>query len=161
VDEVDESDRVIGVVTRRDLRERRVRHRCVFVVVRDSAGRVLVHRRADHKDIWPGWWDLAAGGVLGSGESYDDAAVRELAEELGISGVVLRRFGRGSYESDTVAERAAMYGVSWDGPIEFADGEVAEARWVTVGELGQMIDTMPFVPDSVTLVWPLVHPVIT
>lgn len=156
VDEVDEHDRVVRVVTRREMRSGRLRHRTAFIVVESSAGDVLVHRRAEHKDIWPGRWDLAAGGVLASGEGYDAGAVRELAEELGISDVALQRLGRGSYEDDDVAEIATVYRTIWDGPVRFADGEVAEARWMTRAELWRAVRAgEPFVPDSVALVLPL------
>lgn len=158
VDVVDENDQVVGVVSRAEMRAGRLRHRTAFVLVVSSDGWVLVHRRSDAKDVWPGRWDLAAGGVLASGESYEDGAVRELAEELGITGVPLLALGHGRFESDEVAEVAAIYQVTWDGPVEFSDGEVAEARWVTPEELVAMVAQELFVPDSVDLVLPLVPP---
>jgi len=53
------------------------------VLCRDAAGRIYVHRRTDDKDVYPGMYDMTAGGVLGAGESYLEAARRELAEALG------------------------------------------------------------------------------
>lgn len=156
VDVVDEQDRVLRVVTRREMRAQRLRHRTVFIAVVNSAGDVLVHRRADHKDVWPGRWDLAAGGVLASGEGYDHGAVRELAEELGIVDVALQRLGKGGYEDTDVAELATVYRAQWDGPVHFADGEVAEARWMTLEEVQRGASgSLVFVPDSVALVLPL------
>ena len=67
------------------MRRHRLRHRATFVVVRCSRGHVLMHRRSDTKDLWPGRWDLAVGGVVTAGEGYDDAARRELAEEVGVT----------------------------------------------------------------------------
>src|SRR5262245_62126821 len=139
VDVVDEQDAVVGVATRREMRAGRLRHRCVFVVVRARDGRVLVHRRSEAKDVWPGRWDLAAGGVLAQGESFGDGALRELAEELGISGVALKSLGTGRYDDESVAEVAAVYEVVWDGPVDFTDGEVVEAKWVTTAELATMV----------------------
>ncbi len=159
VDEVDADDRVLRTVTRAEMRSQRLRHRSVFVVVQSSADDVLVHRRADHKDVWPGRWDLAAGGVVSSGESYDGAAVRELAEELGIVDVPIERLGRGAYDDGDVSEVAAVYRVRWDGPVHFADGEVAEVCWVTLEELQREATGgsggRAFVPDSVALALPL------
>ena len=69
------------------------------VVVRSTvAGDVLVHRRAGWKDLWPGYWDLAVGGVVGVGEPWPAAARRELAEELGVEVVELFELGGFSYE---------------------------------------------------------------
>src|SRR4051812_16391315 len=84
VDVVDEHGQVIDVVARRRMRAENLRHRAVFVAILSTDGRVLVHRRADHKDVWPGRWDLAIGGVVVAGEGWDDAARREVAEEIGV-----------------------------------------------------------------------------
>jgi len=148
VDIVDEHDRVIATVTRAEMRRRRLRHRCTFVVVRTSDGGVLVHRRSEDKDLWPGAWDLAAGGVVTSGEDWEPAARRELAEEVGITGVELEPIGSGAYNDDHVDEVARMWTVTWDGPVSFDDGEVVEAHVVTLDELRTRLDRDPFVPDS-------------
>src|SRR5262245_32721356 len=87
VDIVDELDRVIAVVTRRQMRAERLRHRAVFIAVQGSDGRLLIHQRSPAKDVRPGAWDIAFGGVVATGEPYDLAALRELEEEIGVSGV--------------------------------------------------------------------------
>src|SRR2546421_3990252 len=71
VEHVDEAGNVLAVVTRERMRAERLRHRCVYLLV-THAGHLLIHRRADHKDIWPDRWDVAAGGVVGADESWDD-----------------------------------------------------------------------------------------
>ena len=45
-----------------------------------------MHRRTDTKDVFPGEYDMFVGGVVSAGESYDDSALREIGEELGIVG---------------------------------------------------------------------------
>lgn len=154
VDIVDEHDLVVATVTRAEMRARRLRHRTVAIVVADGAGRVLVHRRSPDKDVWPGRWDLAAGGVVGASEAYDDAARRELAEELGVEvePAAVVAIGSGPYEDDDVAEIARLYRVVHPGPFRFADGEVVEARWVDRAELAALRASAPFVPDSVSLI---------
>ena len=152
VDVVDERDRVIGTVTRAEMRAHRLRHRTAFVLVVSSAGRLLVHRRSGDKDLWPGRWDLGAGGVLTSGEDYEPAARREVAEELGIEVGALRLVGTGAYRDDDVDEVGRVYVTVHDGPFRFADGEIVEARFVDRTELDELVDTAPFVPDSLALV---------
>ena len=142
VDIVDEHDRVLRVAPRQEMRTQRLRHRSVFVVVESSASDILVHRRADHKDIWPGRWDLAAGGVVAAGEGYDVAAVRELHEELGIEAVALERLGRGIYEDSDVSEVATVYRARWDGPIRFADGAPMNG-FVTAADLDRLLNQTP------------------
>src|ERR1043165_747007 len=85
VDVVDEHDIVVDTVSRADMRADNLRHRAVYLAVISSRGELLVHQRSPHKDVWPSYWDVAAGGVVTAGESYDVAARRELQEELGIT----------------------------------------------------------------------------
>lgn len=154
VEIVDEHDRVVAVVTRAAMRAGRLRHRTVAIVVTDGAGRVLVHRRSEDKDVWPGRWDVAAGGVVGAGESFRDAARREVAEELGVDVApdALVAFGGGAYEDDDVAEIARLYRLVHHGPFRFTDGEVVEARWVDRRELADLRARAPFVPDSAAMI---------
>ncbi len=154
VDVVDELDVVIATVTRREMRRDRLRHRAVAIAVLGSDGRLLVHRRADTKDVWPGLWDLAAGGVVAAGESYEDAAHRELSEELGVDGE-LEPLGRGAFEDDQVALVGCGFVCRHDGPFSFTDGEITEVRWVDASALGRLMATERFVPDNVTLLLPL------
>ena len=84
VDQLDADGAVVGLVTRRDMRAHNLRHRSVAVVVLNSRGELLAHRRADWKDVWPSRWDLSFGGVVGAGEPWEEAAARELSEEAGV-----------------------------------------------------------------------------
>ena len=152
VDVVDEFDRVEQVTTRESMRRDNLRHRGVGIAVLDSEDRVLIHRRADDKDVWPGYWDMAAGGVLASGESYLDGARRELAEELGIVGVALHFVGEQRFEDESVRVITHCFIARYDGDVVFNDGEVAEARWVTAEEFTDLIDVLTWCPDSLSMV---------
>lgn len=154
VDVVDDDDRVIATVTRARMRAEVLQHRAVSIAVFGSDGRLLVHRRADTKDVWPGMWDIAAGGVVAAGESYDEAARRELAEELGIAGVQLVPLGEGRYRDDAVVLIGRGYTVVSDGPFTFTDGEIAEVRWVDRAALDALLATERFVPDNLVLLLP-------
>jgi isopentenyldiphosphate isomerase len=159
VEWVDEDGRVRAVVTRGRMRAEKLRHRSVAVVVRSTtAGDVLVHRRAGWKDLWPGYWDLAVGGVVGVGEPWPAAARRELAEELGLEVVTLVELGGFRYEDANVAELARVFSVRSDGPFRFDDGEVVETGWVPVAELAGWVDQRAVCPDSVAGVLPLIEP---
>jgi isopentenyldiphosphate isomerase len=158
VDVVDADDRVVDTVPRSRMRAENLRHRAVFVVVRSSSGDVLVHRRSSMKDVWPGWWDLAVGGVLAAGERYDTAAVREVAEELGVTAAGLQQLGAGTYEDGVVRLHGRVYELVCDGPFTFADGEVVEAVFVSLAELERRLGRDDFLPDSRSLVLPLLRP---
>ena len=160
VDVVDEQDRVLRTVTRAEMRRDRLRHRAVFVAVCDGQGRILVHRRSPAKDVWPGWLDIAVGGVVASGETYDAAVERELMEEIGVSGVRCVPLDEGraeAYDDDQVSLLGRCYVVTTTGPFVFRDGEVSEAWWVAVGDLDELFGRENFLPDSITLLLPKLH----
>lgn len=151
VEWVDAAGRVIEVVTRRRMRAENLRHRSVGIVVLASDGRLLVHRRADTKDLRPGWWDVMAGGVVAAGEDVATAATRELAEELGIVDVPLEALGVHRWDDVDSMEICHLYRVVHDGPYRFADGEVAEARLVTPAELEHLLRRASFLPGSLAM----------
>lgn len=164
IDEVDANDQVTRVVTRRMMRAERLRHRAVFVAVFDGAGRLLIHRRSMEKDLWPGWYDIAVGGVVGSGESYESGARRELAEEMGIVGATPESIDGGvaqAYDDRDVSLIGRCFRVVHSGELRFTDGEVAEAWWVTSRELDDWMVRERFLPDSVSLILPLIRPFIS
>jgi isopentenyldiphosphate isomerase len=159
VDVVDDDDVVVRTVTRAEMRRDRLLHRAVAVAVFATDGRLLVHRRADTKDVWPGQWDIAAGGVVAAGEGYLEAARREVSEELGIEvepPLELEPLGDGRYSDDAVALIGRLYRLVHDGPFRFTDGEIAEVRWVTWHELDELRRRHRFVPDSIAMLLPLI-----
>lgn len=60
-------------------------YRDVYICLFSPSGDVLIQQRAAGKYIDPGLWDLSAGGAVLAGETSQQAASRELAEELGIN----------------------------------------------------------------------------
>jgi isopentenyldiphosphate isomerase len=149
VDVVDEQDRVVGQATRAQAYARRLRHRCAFVLAKDAAGRIFVHQRTAHKLVFPSRYDMFVGGVVGAGESYDAAALREASEELGVSGLPeplpLFRF---RYETAEHAWWSAVYEVRCDQPVQPQPEEVAWHAFLTGDELARRLDEWPWVPDG-------------
>lgn len=137
------------VATRAEMRARNLWHGATAVVVRDPAGRVYVHRRTDTKDVYPGRYDFAAGGVLQAGEEPHAAALREVEEELGVTGVALRPLFETDYADDHTRFHAHCYECTWDGPIRWQPEEVAWGEWVTPDRLLAMLGELPFMPDTV------------
>lgn len=154
VEEVDRDGRVLRLVSRAEMRRGALRHRTVFVAVLSADGTtLLVHQRAAWKDIWPGAWDLAFGGVCGVGEGWAEAARRELAEEAGLD-AALEEVGGGAYEADGVAEVARVFVARTDAEPTCPDGEVAAVERVPLAELDAWLADRTVCPDSVALVVP-------
>lgn len=157
VEVLDESGAVVGVVTRGQMRAANLPHRNVVVALRRSDGRWVVHRRADWKDVNPGLWDVAFGGVPAPGESDTDAAVRELAEEAGVAVDADRlvEVARLRHADDRTRWSGPVYVVVDDGPVVPADGEVAEVAEVAAGGLTAWAAGHPLCPDARTTVLPV------
>ncbi|MFG1807214.1 NUDIX hydrolase [Streptomyces sp. NPDC049040] len=149
IDIVDERDRVVGQARRADAYERGLRHRAAFVLVRDGEDRIFVHRRTARKLVFPSLYDLFVGGVLGAGETYDEAALREAEEELGVSGLPrpepLFRF---LYEDGPRAWWSAVYQVRCELPVSPQPEEVAWHGFLTEQELARRLGEWPWVPDG-------------
>jgi len=148
---IDVDGAVIGVVTRREMRARNLRHRCTYIAVVTSSGELVVHQRADWKDVYPGWWDVAFGGVCGVGEDWLLSARRELAEEAGISGAELEDLGPVAWK-DLIVGRVFL--ARHDGGLTCPDGEVQQVDRVPLADLGGWLDTSEVCLDSIDLVVP-------
>lgn len=147
VEVVDEDDRVVDVVPRSLVRERLLLHRCTYVVVLDQDGHVYVHRRADSKDVHPGFYDVVAGGVNGVGESYEVCAAREVHEELGVTARPVYRFTH-RYQGPDGRCFGGVFDVVWDGPIRWQPEEVAWGTFLSLDDVDAMIERERFCPDS-------------
>jgi 8-oxo-dGTP pyrophosphatase MutT (NUDIX family) len=151
---------VTGSAPRGEVYARSLWHASAGVVLRSGDGRrVYVHRRADTKAVMPGLWDCVAGGVVDAGEDPYDTARRELAEELGVTGVSLTPLLSTAWESGPGPGlggpgglRCHLFGwtAHWGGPVTHQPTEVAEGRWVAHAELAALLEG-PFAPDSAVL----------
>lgn len=145
---VDEHDQPLGALARAELRERGLIGRCTFILLFNSQGELCVHRRTLSKALYPGYWDVAAGGMVGVHEEYAESAARELEEELGIAGVALRFHEK--FYFDQLGNRlwCAVFSAVSDAPLRLQPEEVIEARFVTVEQAEVESREKDFCPDS-------------
>jgi isopentenyldiphosphate isomerase len=113
-------------------------HRVTHIWIANGKGEVLCQQRSLSKDKNPGKWQSFFGGHLKAGQTYEDNALSELHEELGIS--VDREQLKPLYvkKSESAKHFAQIYLLTWtDQPEElhFNDGEVAQVRWLGLKEL--------------------------
>ncbi len=130
-DVVDEQDRVVAQARRADVHAQKLRHRAVHVLCLDGAGRVFLQRRSMLKDSAPGKWCASCSGHVDSGEDYDTAAVRELAEEIGVKvdGSALERWLRLDACRETGMEFVWVYRVRHEGPFMLHPAEIMDGAW--------------------------------
>ena len=86
---VNEKDEIIGTMPKIEAHKSGVLHRIAVVYLENDKGEVLVQHRAD------GYLDHSSAGHVDVGESYEEAAYRELHEELGVKDVKLEYIGHG------------------------------------------------------------------
>jgi ADP-ribose pyrophosphatase YjhB (NUDIX family) len=112
---------------------------CAFAAARDVTGRLLLVRRCDTGD-----WELP-GGHVDPGESASDAAVRETAEESGITVGITGLAGIYTDPGHVIADPRAgpvrqPFAVCFHAsPLYGSTGgdqvETSEARWFTIGDI--------------------------
>lgn len=133
-DLVDIDDKVIGQATRRECNTNpALIHRAVFVLIYDKHNRLLWQKRSLAKDINPGMWVTSASGHVDAGESYQEAAVRELKEELGIN-VPLTYLGKFLFRYANESEFSAIYRGIFDGPFDYNEIEISEIAFMSIYE---------------------------
>ena len=156
-DVVDENDRVLRQAPRSLVHADKLRHRAVHVLVRDPAGRVYLQKRSETKDNHPGLWDSSCSGHLSAGEDYEEAAVRELAEELGIvTEAPLHLILSISASAETGNEFIRVYTCRHDGTVHPNPVEISEGRWLDPGEIDRWILRSPDeLSPAFRLVWRL------
>jgi len=150
VDVIDESGNVVGVVSRREIREQRLPHRCTYVLVFNSKGELFVHQRTPMKDVFPSYWDVCVGGVLASGESFNESARREVREEIGIT-VIPEPLFLFRYSDERTIVQGMVYRVTHDGPFILQPEEVVRGQFVPLAAMSQLTATEPFCPDGLAV----------
>lgn len=145
---VDEQDVLLGGLGRAELRERGLIGRGTYILLFNSAGQLCVHQRTLSKAIYPGYWDVAAGGMVAVGETYAQSAARELEEELGVSGVPLQAHEQFFFDQPGNRIWCAVFSAVWDGPLRLQPEEVLQARFLSIDEVLRETEQKAYCPDS-------------
>ena len=135
-------DDATGKVTGRALRSEchgnpALIHRSVHVIVLHPDGdKLLLQKRCMNKDIQPGKWDSAVGGHLACGENYEQAAVREMGEELGLpSSLPLTHRFDIKIRNEIESENTRVFSTVCAGPFTIQESELDGIAFFTFDEL--------------------------
>jgi len=151
VEIVDQDNNPIGAVTRRIMRQQNLIHRAAYVLVFNRNGQLFIQKRTPTKDIYPGYWDLAAGGVVLAGESYLESAQRELQEELGLAGVKLAHLFDQYFEESGNRVWGRVFSCVHEGPFILQKEEIVHGRFIGLDEIEALHQTEPVTPDGMAL----------
>ncbi len=139
---VDEGDCVLGEAPRATVHGNNLRHRAVHILLFNRKRELFLQKRSRFKDRHPCVWDSSAAGHVDAGEDYDEAASRELKEELGVT-TRLARVLKLPATQETGEEFIWLYRGLHDGPFELARSEI---------ELGE------FFPSDLVTAWVSARP---
>jgi isopentenyldiphosphate isomerase len=122
-------------------------HLTVHAAIFNSDGKMLIQRRTDNKESWPGLWDITVGGAVVSGEDTRLGIERELEEELGI--IESFKDARPYLTIHSTRCICDVYILVRDVDLEslvFQPTEVSAARYATLDEITELIKEGKFLP---------------
>lgn len=146
---VDKDNKVTGSAPRHQMRAGGLPHRATYILVFNSLGELFVQKRTMTKDIYPGYYDVAAGGVVLAGERYDESAKRELAEELGIKETDLTSHFTFFYQEDKNRVWGRVYSCIYDGELILQAEEVESGSFMSPQEVLALSKKERFTRDGI------------
>lgn len=154
---VDEKNNVVGAAPRSQMRAQGLAHRATYILVFNSMGDLYVQKRTPLKDIYPGYYDVAAGGVVLEGETYEECAERELEEEMGIRGIPLTKLFDFYHKDGRNRVWGRVYRCIYDGEIVLQVEEVESGEFRRIEEVLQTGENEKFTPDGIYVLKRYIH----
>ncbi len=142
LDLVDDNDNVIAKKTRTEIYRTGLKnYRVVNAFIKNSEGKLWIPRRGPNKRIFPLSLDFSMGGHVDSGEGYEQAFKREVAEELNLDMDTLeyRELGKLSPRINRVSSFMMVYEVAYSEAVNYNKNDFVEAYWLTPQELRERI----------------------
>ena len=140
LDIVNDQDEVIGKTSYADVYDKLHNHRIVHVLIFNDKGEMALQLRSKQKKFCPQHWVTAVGGHVQSGESYEQAALREMEEEVGVQlPVEFLRKDRYEWQSESLIKFLATFKAVFNGPFEVNPEEVDRVEFFSMDKIKQMI----------------------
>jgi isopentenyl-diphosphate delta-isomerase type 1 len=132
---VDKNDNILEYRTRYECHhDKSLIHRTVGVLIYNRHGELLLQKRSLTKDLDPGLWGVSVGGHVTKGQTDEEAAMREMKEELGIS-TRIHPLKKWIMYSKWETERGMLYTAIYDGPFNPDPVEVDHVEFFAVSRL--------------------------
>ncbi len=145
LDIVNDKDEVIGQEERLIVHQKQLLHRYVHVLIVRSDGNLVIQQRHPKVTNYPSTFDASAGEHVRSGESYLDAAMRGLTEELGIETKV-RFLAKIQNCLNPAIENmiGELFIGHHDGPYHPQVLEISRLEFMTIEELDFILGRYPY-----------------
>jgi isopentenyl-diphosphate delta-isomerase len=142
---VDESDLVLGSVERERAHREGILHRTGIVFVVRSDEKILLQRRSAEKRTFPNRYDTSASFHVKFGESYEEAAKRELKEETGLS-APLEYLGKFTHRDPPEYQIVAVFLCRSDEDIQIDSSEAIGADFHQKEQIDEIVASKPVTP---------------
>ena len=146
------------VITRGDDIPKNLYHLVVHVCIFNAKNQMLIQQRQTFKKGWPNMWDITVGGSAMIGENSRQAAMREVAEELGLKidlektpPVITKYFSEG-FDDIYILEKEMDIS-----DLKLQYEEVQAIKWAGIEEILDMIGLKKFIPYDESLIQFLFH----
>ncbi len=144
-DIVNEMDEIIGKISE-DMQNtvKPSQLRFINIIIINDDKKILVPKRSFNRRIFPNCYDFSVGGHVNSGEEYEEAAYRELKEELGIVNVKLQEVAYFSpYYSDSNTFQK-VYILKYNNEIKNYDQDgIEKIYYMTKEEIQELMKDKP------------------
>lgn len=135
---VDKNDKIIGFKTRGECHSNnKIIHRGSGVVIFNKKGEILLQKRSQTKDTYPGYFTTSAAGHVAKGESYSKTAKREMQEEIGVKPRI-KFITKFTWHDNRESEIDALFTAIHSGPFKVYKTEVEYVQFVTKDQLKKM-----------------------
>lgn len=146
---VDEEGNILSAATRGECHSgSKLLHPVVHLHLFNSKGELYLQKRPQWKDIQPGKWDTAVGGHIDLGEHVEQALLREVREELGITALTSSPMLIAKYVFESTRERELVFvhRTVYDGEVSPSE-ELDCGRFWTIAEIKEHIGKSIFTPN--------------
>ena len=135
---VDKDDNIVDYRIRYDCHhDKSLIHRSIGVVLFNDKGEILLQKRSMLKDTHPGFYTLSVSGHVTKGQTYEEAALREMQEEIGIQ-TELTFAVKFLSELEIETEMDMIFTGKHNGPFRIAKDEVDEVQFFSKEEIMKM-----------------------
>jgi isopentenyldiphosphate isomerase len=145
---VDKNNKIIGKAFRKDVRKFNLIHRATYIFVMNTISQLLIQKRTNQKDLYPGLIDLACSGTVCVNESYYENALRELGEELGIitTEIIFHEY---FYYSDVKLKVwGSIFSYIYDGKINLQENEIEYVKKLPLDSVLSYSSNNNYSPDT-------------
>lgn len=149
---VDKNDHRLGFVSRRQAHSDPSKiHRSICMIVTNAKNQILLQKRSQSKDTFPGFWTLSVTGHVSQNETYLQAAKRELFEELGIKSG-LRFVKKVLLHLPSETEFCSIYETAIPaGKINHDNDEITTTLWIRLSQMSAFVKKNTVTPDALQI----------